>query len=1256
VGLSAGPAVAGQTTAFTATVTNNGPSDAAGVVVTYTIPASTTFQSIAIPSGWSCGTPAVGGTGPITCTVSILATSATATLPLTLGVAASLSDGTPLTTTVQVASATDDPNLANNTASTATTVGASADLAVGLSAGPAVAGQSTTVTATVSNNGPSDAGGVSLGYTLPPGTTFQAIGAPSDWACSTPAAGGTGPITCTVPILAAGAAATLPLTLGVPANTPAGATLPVAASVSGAAADPFPANNAATLSLTVNTLADLAVTLGAGPAVAGQTTALTATVSNNGPSDAAGVVVTYTLPLSTTFQSIGTPAGWSCATPAVGGTGPITCTVSILAATATATLPLTIGVPSGVANGTVLTATAQVGSATADLFPANNAASAATTVGATADLAVGLSAGPAVAGQSTTVTATVSNNGPSDATGVSLSYTVAPGTTFQAIAAPAGWSCSTPAVGDTGPITCTVSILGASAAATLPLTLGVPANTPAGTTLPMAASVSAATADPFPANNTATVSLTVATLSDLAVSLSASPATAGQSTTVTATVSNNGPSDASGVVVTYTIPASTTFQSIAIPSGWSCGTPAVGGTGPITCTVAALAASAAATLPLTLGVAASLSDGTDLTTTVQVGSATADPDLSSNAASATAIVGASADLTLGLSAGSAVAGQTASVSANLANNGPSDAAGISLSYTLPSGTTFQSVAAPTGWSCSTPPVGSTGSVTCTTASLSAGATAPIVVTIGVPSSMPAGTTLPESASVSSTTADPNPGNNAASATTTVSASADLAATASAGPAVAGQFTTFTATVTDNGPSDAAGVSLSYTLPSGTTFQAVAAPAGWSCSTPPVGGAGSVTCTAATLPSGASASLLVTIGVPSGTPAGATLPESASVNSATADPFPANNAASVSVTVSTLADLALSTSTALQPVVAGQTTTLTATLTDNGPSDASGVSLSYTVPTSTTFQSASAPAGWSCTTPPVGGTGTVTCTTATLALGATVSVQVAIGLPTKTPAGTTFTATAHVTSATADPNPANNTATVPVVLSGAHGSLSGHHMVIRGVEPTGSNSVVHDRLLILTAPGALVTTTATISGTPSSLGSGISSGQLIFSNVSIADSQGSVHVSLPVSSTLLVPGKGARVLLSVRASAGSGAISYRTSFAIREAGLRLLLQPKSTTRGSGRPLFSLGHASGGSTVFSLLAIAAPGARISATVTFGSLNLTASGTAGSGGRVTLKFVVPNRVAPASGHATATATVTSSFRGATITRSIHVPYGSA
>jgi hypothetical protein len=218
------------------------------------------------------------------------------------------------------------------------------------------------------------------------------------------------------------------------------------------------------------------------------------------------------------------------------------------------------------------------------------------------------------------------------------------------------------------------------------------------------------------------------------------------------------------------------------------------------------------------------------------------------------------------------------------------------------------------------------------------------------------------------------------------------------------------------------------------------------------------------------------------------------------------------------------------------------------------------------------------------------------------------------------------------------------------------MVVRGVEPSGSSSVAHDRLRIITAPGALVTTTASISGTASSLGAGISSGQIIFSNVSVADSQGSVHISLPVSSTLLVPGKGARVLLSVRASAGRGAISYRTSFAIREAGLRLLLMPKATTRGGGRPLFILGHAGGGSSVFSLLAIADPGAQISATVTFGGLNLTASGTTGPGGRVTLKFVVPNRVAPVDRYRIATATVTSSFRGATITRSIHVLYGTS
>jgi uncharacterized repeat protein (TIGR01451 family) len=65
-----GPATAtpGAPIAYTITVTNAGPNDAVDVELTDTLPAGTTFVSLASPAGWSCSTPAVGAAGTVTCT------------------------------------------------------------------------------------------------------------------------------------------------------------------------------------------------------------------------------------------------------------------------------------------------------------------------------------------------------------------------------------------------------------------------------------------------------------------------------------------------------------------------------------------------------------------------------------------------------------------------------------------------------------------------------------------------------------------------------------------------------------------------------------------------------------------------------------------------------------------------------------------------------------------------------------------------------------------------------------------------------------------------------------------------------------------------------------------------------------------------------------------------------------------------------------------------------------------------------------
>lgn len=102
-------------------------------------------------------------------------------------------------------------------------------------------------------------------------------------------------------------------------------------------------------------------------------------------------------------------------------------------------------------------------------------------------------------------------------------------------------------------------------------------------------------------------------------------------------------------------------------------------------------------------------------------------------------------------------------------NSPSDAAEtLVVSDHVPAGTAFVSLAAPSGWSCSAPAAGTTGAVTCSSAFLAAGATASFTVVVGVECSLPDGTAISNTATVTSGTFDPVPANNSSAATVAVS--------------------------------------------------------------------------------------------------------------------------------------------------------------------------------------------------------------------------------------------------------------------------------------------------------------------------------------------------------------------------------------------------------------------------------------------------------------------------------------------------------
>lgn len=226
----------------------------------------------------------------------------------------------------------------------------------------------------------------------------------------------------------------------------------------------------------------------------------------------------------------------------------------------------------------------------------------------------------------------------------------------------------------------------------------------------------------------------------------------------------------------------------------------------------------------------------------------------------------------------------------VANNGPDPAAAASLSDTLPAGTSFVSLSSPGGWSCTTPALGSGGTVSCTQPSFAVGS-AVFTLVVAVDPSVAAGTVLSNTAAVASTTSDPVPGNGSATATTTVAALSDLRVTntASTPTAINGQPITYTIVVTNDGPSTAQAVELTNPIPTGTTFTALTAAAGWSCTTPAIGATGTVTCTIASLSPAASATFSLTVTVDNGLPP-STITDTATVTTTTADPNDDNSTA------------------------------------------------------------------------------------------------------------------------------------------------------------------------------------------------------------------------------------------------------------------------------------------------------------------------------------------------------------------------------
>src|SRR5207249_934264 len=151
----------------------------------------------------------------------------------------------------------------------------------------------------------------------------------------------------------------------------------------------------------------------------------------------------------------------------------------------------------------------------------------------------------------------------------------------------------------------------------------------------------------------------------------------------------------------------------------------------------------------------------------------------------------------------------------------------------------------------------------------------------------------------------NAANNSSTALTTISTSADLAVSKT-GPStgVAGNNLTYTLTVSNNGPSDAQGVTLSDLLPSSETFVSQSQTSGSDTFTLSNNG-NQVSDTIATLPSGHSDTITIIVKVNANVANGAVISNTAMVSSSTSDPNNKIGRASWRERISTSDDLAVS---------------------------------------------------------------------------------------------------------------------------------------------------------------------------------------------------------------------------------------------------------------------------------------------------------------------------------------------------------------
>ena len=576
------------------------------------------------------------------------------------------------------------------------------------------------------------------------------------------------------------------------------------------------------------------------------------------------------------------------------------------------------GIVDPAAVGNILN-TAAVASPTYDPDLSNNTDTVDIPVGEEADLSIVKTGAPKPArpGELVTYTLVVANAGPSNANNVrledpqppmldGLEWSVDGGASWQP------WAPGSLTLGNLLPGEARVALLRGI----------VPPWAPP--VIDNVAMVASDTPDPNPGNDTSYENIPIELFADLAVTKSGtpSPVAAGGTLTYAVELANLGPADAHNVTLDDPLPAVLADGSYSLDGvtfqPWT-GSLALG----------VLPAGSAQTVFLR-GTVDPVATG-DIRNTVTLFSDTPDPDPGNNSYTEFTPVNTAADLAL-VKTGSpspVLHGQQLTYTIAVQNLGPDPAVEVMLEDTPPTLLSGLEYSTDAGGNWAPWPA------SLALGTLAAGQSVSVLLRGTV--SQDAEGVLENTATVTSNTPDPDPGNNSDTERTPVDAAADLAVTKTAlSPIVAaGEVLTYLLVVTNAGPSAAQDVLVTDNLPAellDAEYSVNGGPfAPWISPYP-----------ARTLLPGATIELTIRGRVSPATPA-VTLTNTAVVSTSTPDPDPDNNTDSTTVDVQPSADLSISKQGESSPAIPGQLFQYRVAIRNAGPSDSQEVLLTDAIP-------------------------------------------------------------------------------------------------------------------------------------------------------------------------------------------------------------------------------------------------------------------------------------------------------------------------